>query len=83
MAWEFEHHYNKYILKSLNLPSIHSKDKYDNGFTFFYVFAQYKHGCLYQAHAVWVSIEQITQIQFSSPVHCLVTPLDLLLFLFI
>lgn len=35
MASEFEHHYNKYILKSLNLPSIHSKDKYDNGFTFF------------------------------------------------
>ena len=82
MEPEFEHHYNKYILKSL--PSIHSKEKYDNGFIFFlYVFAQDKHSCPYQAHAVWVSIEQITQIQFSSPVHCLVTPLDLLLFLFI
>lgn len=47
MASEFEHHYNKYILKSLNLPSIRSKDKHDNGFIFLYVFAQYKHGCLY------------------------------------
>ena len=69
MEPEFEHHYNKYILKSL--PSIHSKEKYDNGFIFLYVFAQYKHSCLYQAHAVWVSMEHITQIQFSSPVHCL------------
>ena len=45
MESEFEHHYNKYILKSLNLPS--SKDKHDDGFIFLYVFAQYKHGCLY------------------------------------
>ena len=43
MASEFKFHYNKYILKSL--PSIHSKDKYDNGFIFLYVFAQYKHVC--------------------------------------
>ena len=51
MEPEFEHHYNKYILKSL--PSIHSKEKYDNGFIFFlYVFAQDKHSCPYQAHAV-------------------------------